>query len=272
VSFVADFISIQNEIAGGFRFGQIGCIVSYSFMVAPCCISISSLGVVGWERYQSVCNGNQWSHRKVHLWITGIWICSTFLTCLPFITSNYTTIHLDNTSVHCSVRWFDRTFVSIFMAVLILVMATISFSVATFSYYNVYNTYRILTKNKKANQDNQRIVFYKCVAMTICLVFMWTPYYVKVVYEITTGVAVSPDWSAIGSIFALFCPALNPFIIFYFDNRVRGNMLEVVHYIKGITIKKPSQSPASLLEKGAVNNPSFSVEKGDPLVSNTKHM
>jgi hypothetical protein len=139
--------------------------------------------------------------------------------------------------------------VSIIITALMLLLATISFLVAIFSYYNVYITYWNLTKSKKASQDNQRIVFYKCVAMTLCLVLLWSPYYVKVLFEIVTGRSIGTDCSAVATIFALLCPTLNPFILCYYDNRVRGNMLEAVTYFKELHIKKSEIVPVSL-EKG----------------------
>jgi hypothetical protein len=216
--------STRNEIAGGFGLGKLGCLVNYYFIVTPACISIATLGVTAWERYQIVCKGNQWSNAKINCYVVIIWISLFTITAIPLISSNGISIHLDVTAVNCTVRWHDRSITTLLLTSFILLMATISFSIAIFSYYNVYITYREATKRKKANMDNQRMVFQRCVLMTMSLVVLWTPYYTKIILEISTGVPIGPDLSAIGNISGLCSSILNPLIMFKYDNRVRKNM------------------------------------------------
>jgi hypothetical protein len=225
---------IFNQIAGGYSFGKLGCLVSYYCVVTPVCVSITTLGVVAWERYQIVCKGNQWSDTKITAWIIAIWGFFGLLLAIPMITSNYVSIRLEPNSMNCNVKWYDWSPQSLVMTVMIMTLSGIAYSVVFYSYYNVYMTYSAVTKKKKTNQDNQRIIFKKCVAMTLCLIVLWSTYYLKMFYEFVSGKSTNADWTSIANMSGILCSILNPIIMCMYDNRVRGNMLAVFEVFRKV--------------------------------------
>jgi hypothetical protein len=233
IMFIASCVSLtRNEITGGFSLGEFGCFVNYYFVVTLPCISIATLGVTAWERYQIVCKGNQWSEAKIHFYIVMIWISTCMIVALPFFTSSPEAVQLLPNLLCCSVRWYGRSAIAIIMTASVLAMSTASFSVVIFSYYNVYITYRNAARNSSSSfsSDSPGMVFHKCLMMTISVVVFWTPFYFIIIYEIVTGTSAGPDYISLANLIAFLCPALNPLIMFKYDNRVRGNMLELYHF------------------------------------------
>jgi uncharacterized membrane protein YidH (DUF202 family) len=224
--------STQNAIAGGFALGEIGCYISYFFIVGPACISICTLGLVAWERYQIICRGKQMSDREIYCWIVGCWIVCCGNTVIPFLTNNPQSIQLDPNLICCAVKWSDRSTPSIILTVLLILIVAISFSTAAYSYYNVYVTYKTVVGRKKAKQDNQNLILEKCIVLTLSLLLFWTPYYIKIVYEIISGQSGGSTWGTVANISALICSFTNPFILCKYDNRVRGNMLAPLRLLR----------------------------------------
>jgi hypothetical protein len=232
--------STWNEIAGGFALGETGCYVNYFFIVGPACISITTLGLVAWERYQIICRGNQLSEFQINAMIFLTWFYCLGKVSIPFLTNNPQTIQLEPNAVCCNVRWYDRSVPSIILTLLCIAMVTTAYSIAAFSYYNVYLTYKNTVGKKK--QDNQRIIFEKCVVITLNLLVFWTPYYLKIIFEIATGTSAGATWASIGNISGLLCSFFNPIIMGKYDNRVRGNMTELWTHLKRRISTSHSQS------------------------------
>jgi hypothetical protein len=241
-------ISTQNAVAGGFALGEAGCYISYFFIVAPACVSIFTLGIVAWERYQIICRGNQFSDRQIYTWIVGCWIFSCCNTAIPFFTRNPQSIQLDPNLICCSVRWSDRSTPSIVLTVLLILMVAMSFSSVAYSYYNVYMTYKTVVGKKKAKQDNQNMILEKCIVLTLSLLLFWTPYFVKIVYEIISGKSAGSTWGTIANISALICSITNPFVLCKYDNRVRGNMMAPLRYLS--INNRVMESPRNTMDGG----------------------
>jgi hypothetical protein len=179
---------------------------------------------------------------KINVMVAVSWIYCFGKVSIPFFTNNPQSIQLEPNATCCNVRWYDRSMPSLVLTFLCILMVTLSYSVAAFSYYNVFLTYKTVVGNKKSKQDKQRIILEKCVVLTLNLLAFWTPYYLKIIYEVGTGTSAGSTWASIGNISGLCCSFFNPIIMGRYDNRVRGNMTELWN-----TLKKHlshSQSPS----------------------------
>jgi hypothetical protein len=215
---------------GGFGMGLVGCYVTYVLVMGSSCVSIWTLGVAAMERYVSVVMGIVLTERQVYLWLSFPWFLAVLLTSLPFLMQTpMRTIQLEPHHWLCSVAWHDHSWQTLVQTSLCITCFSISFAMNIYCYTKVYIAFTEACKAKKKTQailDSQRKVFIKCVALTCAFVLVWITYYIKMYVELLTGKRVDPIFASFAAFLGGIGPSLNSFVMCYFDNRLRGNVME----------------------------------------------
>ncbi|KAJ3329771.1 hypothetical protein HDU91_003761 [Kappamyces sp. JEL0680] len=102
----------------------------------------------------------------------------------------------------------------------------------------------------------EKRLMFTAITITGCFVFLWTPYLIMMFAEMITGVPAPAGWDQFCSLLVLSNSAINPFLLYAFDNRIQTN----VNQILGIKSKSSSiDAPAATPE-----NVDSSVSKSIP--------
>ncbi|KAJ3337891.1 hypothetical protein HDU91_001359 [Kappamyces sp. JEL0680] len=87
----------------------------------------------------------------------------------------------------------------------------------------------------------EKRLMFTAIIITGCFVFLWSPYLIMMIIEMFTGVPAPAGWDQFCSLLALSNSAINPFLLYSFDNRIRAN----INHILGIKSKPSSSTSGS---------------------------
>jgi hypothetical protein len=77
------------------------------------------------------------------------------------------------------------------------------------------------TENTEVFTKQQQKLIIKSAVLTASFFFCWAPYMVKLLYEISTGTSISPQWDIFCCMGALGNSAVNSFLLIFLDARIK---------------------------------------------------
>jgi hypothetical protein len=229
-------LSILGITSGGFSTGLRGCYVSYGLLILLPFVSIETLTITALERYVSVVMGKVFTDVQIRCLIFGIWSTSSLIVFAPFLfQSPQAALQLESSGWSCSVKWYGRNWESVLVSSITMVIFSFSFVAITASYALIYQhfTETFHDKHLTKKASSQKRVWYQCTVLSGSFVALWSTYYLKMFFELISGRPVHSIFTAMGQGLGLICSLTNSLIIMYFDNRIRGNVMEFLR------IKRP---------------------------------
>jgi hypothetical protein len=215
---------------GGYALGIIGCVVNATLLMITASVSVVTLALVALERYLSVVKGVHMTERMVIRWIAGVWIYSFFIATLPFLLrSEMQSIRLEETNMSCLIKWYARDVPTLIISSISVFVMLSANNGILFCYTNVYFTFVKVLGQRRQMVDfikKERKIFKMCLAMTGSFTLLWTPVFAGIIYEFISGNPIHPLYSHIAGSLGCLAPTMNPFLLYYFDNRIRTNVKE----------------------------------------------
>ncbi|KAI8909162.1 hypothetical protein EDD86DRAFT_150353 [Gorgonomyces haynaldii] len=246
------FIGNGYHLATGtFFFGKIGCAIEAIVIIFGAVWSMMSLSAIALERYLIVVKGKLFTRTQVIQIICGILVYAAVITGFPYYTNHYMyLVGMFPSMCTCAVASWDKHTMNFVQMALIFVTVAGCCTVLAFCYYSIYLCYRKTmpkfsmvstigdfksaesqtssqAKAKQKKDTLERKLFYKCLIITSTFVTCWSPYAVRVIYELCTDVIVDGHLDAFLIFITLSSSMANPFIVFTFDGTVNKNVKEM---------------------------------------------
>ncbi|KAJ3346174.1 hypothetical protein HDU91_007123 [Kappamyces sp. JEL0680] len=251
--FSSVIVTAVNISAGGWALGDAGCIISNILVILSCYCSVLSLLSITLERYLSVIRQTILSRRTAIIWIASLWIVSTIIAFLPFMTGNLSDgIALQSAMLICATTWSSRSGPVVFEILLAIVVLLSCVLFMTFAYYCIVAQYikTVRKLDKQSNSDifnpslsssvfstksgglsgsiqlraDEKKLMIKAIVISGSFTIMWTPYMLLIFYCLISGKDVSPLVDSICNCLGLLNSATNPILLFLLDSRIKRNV------------------------------------------------
>nr|XP_015804806.2 teleost multiple tissue opsin 3a [Nothobranchius furzeri] len=215
--------SFAASLCGRWLIGELGC-KWYGFANSLFgIVSLVSLSVLSYERYNTVLHSSQVDvsdFRKAWLCVGGTWLYSLLWTLPPFL--GWSSYGPEGPGTTCSVQWHLRSPTSMSYVLCLFVFCLIlPLLLMVYSYGRILVAIRRVGKvNLLAAQRREQHILLMVVSMVSCYMLCWMPYGVMALMA-TFGRAglVSPTASVVPSILAKFSTVINPIIYVFFNNQ-----------------------------------------------------
>jgi hypothetical protein len=109
----------------------------------------------------------------------------------------------------------------------------VSCLITSYCYYYVYQVFKHCTAKASQNitqkynvTQKQMVVFRKCLIVTVVFISCWSPELLRILYELVSGREVLVEIACVASLMAMSNSAVNPWLLYFLDNRIRGNVRE----------------------------------------------
>ena len=227
LSFVDATLLSGNLIHQSYSWSYTVCQFQFAVTLVACCGSLMTVASIAFERFRSTTSLETMSWRSISIWVFSIVLSSVILPFTPyFLSSPHEFITLDENQWVCLGNWAGSDPGSILAATLSLTIIAFSWIVVCFCYGKVYWTFRTATSEKRKGKGNiQKIIFYRCVIITISFIFFWSGYLIKIFYHLITKQRVSTLLAAIASCLVITNSLMNAVLLFFLDNRIRLNVV-----------------------------------------------
>ncbi|KAJ3302371.1 phosphatidylserine decarboxylase 1 [Kappamyces sp. JEL0829] len=255
--------------------GKVGCVIDGVIVFFSCCLSILSLLSITLERYLLTIWSYPTTIKMAWMWTIGMWGNSIIFALIPIITVSWNySIAVAPILTNCAGAWWDThpwTYVLKIIAVMVILSTVIGM---TYCYYAIVLLYvnalkkirsmgnalvarasmaasqieSVPVTSPKVNEHSvdilsirEKRLMFTAITITGCFVFLWTPYLIMMIAEMITGVPVPVGWDVFCTLLAHGNSAINPFLLYAFDNRIRTN----INQILGIKSKSSSSTSSS---------------------------
>jgi hypothetical protein len=254
---------IGNIAAGGWVFGGIGCVVDAIIITSSCFASVLTLLAITFERYLTVIHSVELNDRQTYKLIFGIWALSHSITFIPIVSATWDTAYSLNASfLVCTISWAEWSPAPILMESLALLTLMSCLSMMVFGYTRIVLKYLEARGKLKSTQfgtttdegtkksasvgptqsistteaattyspEAKRLLM-KTIILTLNYVFGWSPYLIKMLYEIATRNPIPYQWDIVCTMFALNNSALNSYLLMGLDPRIKDGVKQLVSNI-----------------------------------------
>jgi hypothetical protein len=250
---------VGNIAAGGWVFGGIGCVVDAIIITSSCFASVLTLLAITFERYLTVIHSVELTDQQTRKLIFGIWGLSHSITLIPIVSGTWNTAYSLNASfLVCTISWAEWSPAPILMESLALLTLMSCLSMMVFGYTRIVLKYleaRGKLKStkfgtttdegtlKSANMGTSKgaptteastvytpeakKLLIKTIILTLNYVFGWSPYLIKMLYEIATRNPIPYQWDIVCTMFALNNSALNSYLLMVLDPRIKNGVKQL---------------------------------------------
>jgi hypothetical protein len=245
---------ISNLAGGGWVFGATGCVVDGIIVMWSCFASVFTLLAITIERYRTVLLSKRVTNTQAHWMLVAIWGASLVIVFIPLVSNGFGTAYALNSGLLvCTFAWPEKLPAPVFMIALGLGTLLVATGVIVFVYTMIVLAYYEIQKKLKSSlnsggisesqvadtsstqlpvkkeryTDQEKKLIIKSAVLTGSFFFCWSPYVVKIVYEIATSKSIPPEWDIVCSMGALANSALNSYLLIFLDGRIKKGVFEL---------------------------------------------
>jgi hypothetical protein len=244
---------IGNLAGGGWVFGGTGCVIDAMIVIGSCFASVFTLLAITIERFRTVLISQRVTNRQAHWMLVAIWVTSLCIVFIPVVSNGSGTAYGLNTGLLvCTIAWPEKLPAALLMTSLALGTLVIGTCLIAFVYTKIVLAYFDIQKkvatsggtatggngsqvlhsaaastSKERYSDQEKKLLIKSAVLTGSFFFCWTPYMVKILYEIATSTSIPPEWDIVCSMGALANSAMNSYLLMFLDARIKKGVFEL---------------------------------------------
>jgi hypothetical protein len=258
---------LVNAIQRYWFFGVSGCIIASWISTFVCCVSIFLLSAMAIEKLITIKYQKTLSKSQVYYWIGAVVILALTISMMPYytFTSDFT-IALHPAKLNCNFTMWSFNIVTTVLILVFCGIISIAMAAMVYSYYQISTFFKsVLSKQMRAAiADKEHEIVVKNVLISGSFIVFWSPYIIKVVYEVIAKIPVPAEIDATCVFLALLNSALNPVIVYFTDARIRRNIrgflsLSVVNSDDGKHISFEASRPFGTAFESQAQDQSLSV-------------
>ncbi|KAJ3302404.1 Visual pigments are the light-absorbing molecules that mediate vision [Kappamyces sp. JEL0829] len=240
------------------------CVINFWLITSSSGFGVMSLAFLAFERYVVICRTDSISVRTAGYILAGIGI---FITCSPipiFFSPNISEeVEVTASCLNCQIAYFNTSdvWVQFMLSIAVIVIFT-SQLVVQICYISIYFKYQSTVqanrqKSRRLNSKQMDIkVLKKCAALTATFLVCWTPTLATLIYEAWSGKQSSLVFNGISSQLGGMNSVLNPFLLYYFDGKIKRDIDELfgrisVDYPYWMSSNQSQRSQAEVTPKAA---------------------
>ena len=227
---------------GNWSISEFQCSLQGALIITNIAISIVAVFGIALDRWLTICLGIYMSENVGNILVACLLTVPPLMWFSPFFfeESASKVYALQPSTLICILDWPSQLPYTRSLSIVAIVFVIFIMTFITMVYSQIFLLYRSLLLKKKQQKlaENSSSIspssymkyeftpkelqlLFKCLAMTLSFVTLWAPYFVKIVYEVSTNTGVPPLMDAFADIAAFLYAFSNPFLLIMLDSHTR---------------------------------------------------